>query len=362
MAREDRRPPLPLEWFDDIKPRLDGLWLIKKLLPAIGLVLIYGHPGSGKSFLALDIAFHVALGRSWNGRRVKRGLAIYVGAEGGDGLRNRMVVLGKHYGVAKIPLALIDIPIDLQNPDADTPRLIEAIRAAAERSRATPALIVIDTLSKTFGAGKENTDDMAVYVANCQRVATEFGCCVMPVHHRPKDEASVDPRGHGSLKSGVDTVILVEAGNPKRVSVTKQKDADPAEDMAFDLEQVTIGEDEDGEAVTSCIVRFSDAPAPRGKGNPARLTGGQAITLRELIRTIVEKGEIAPADLPADLSRPGLTFKVAREADWRARVIAAIGAPDQSRDHTSRMFRKYKKRLQELKIIEVWGDYVWNAS
>ena len=89
--------PLPLEWFADIEPRLDGLWLIKKLLPAIGLALIYGHPGSGKSFLALDFAFHVSLGWPWNGRRVHRGLVVYVGAEGGNGLRNRIVAFRRHH-------------------------------------------------------------------------------------------------------------------------------------------------------------------------------------------------------------------------------------------------------------------------
>ena len=61
-TRNDAPQPLPLEWFADMEPQLSGLWLIKKLIPAHGLALIFGHPGSGKSFVALDFAFHVALG------------------------------------------------------------------------------------------------------------------------------------------------------------------------------------------------------------------------------------------------------------------------------------------------------------
>ncbi len=193
MAADHQGLPLPLEWLVDIEPRLGGFWLVKKFLPAIGLALIYGHPGSGKSFLALDIAFHVALGWSWNGRRVQRGLVVYVGAEGGNGLRNRIVAFRMRHGIAGIPLVLIDMPIDLQAPNADMPRLIEAIYAAAAKSCESPVLVVIDTLSKTFGAGKENSDDMAVYVANCQRVANEFHCCVMPSITGQKTRPAANP-------------------------------------------------------------------------------------------------------------------------------------------------------------------------
>lgn len=73
---------LPVEWCEEITPRLNSLWLIKRTLPQKGVALIYGHPSSGKSFLALDIAMHVALGWDWNGLRVRKGLVVYVAAEG----------------------------------------------------------------------------------------------------------------------------------------------------------------------------------------------------------------------------------------------------------------------------------------
>lgn len=350
--------PLPFEWFAEIEPRLDGLWLIKKLLPANGLALIYGHPGSGKSFLALDFAFHVALGWPWNGRRTQRGLVVYVGAEGGNGLRNRIVAFRRHNTIeGKIPLVLIGTPIDLQAVDADTPRLIEAIRTAKKDSGVTPALIVIDTLSKTFGAGKENTDDMATYVANCQRIASEFDCCVMPVHHRPKDEANGEPRGHGSLKGGVDTVILVEAGKPKRVSVTKQKDADADDDMAFNLAQVVLGQDEDGEDVTSCVVEFADAP--KRSVNGRRLSEAQTMTMKALAIAMNDHGKFAPANLPADLISPGITFKVVSLDAWRSVAVSMMANPDKDPDNARRTFVRNCNQLQSAGIVNVWDGVAW---
>jgi hypothetical protein len=77
---------LAFQWASTIEPRLTGFWLIKGLLPAQGLALLYGHPGSGKTFLALDFSGHVAMGWDWHGRKVKQGLVVYVAAEGQRGL------------------------------------------------------------------------------------------------------------------------------------------------------------------------------------------------------------------------------------------------------------------------------------
>lgn len=359
IARDN---PLPLEWASTMEAQLTALWLIKNLLPAQGIALIYGHPGCGKSFVAIDFAFHVALGWPWNERRVRKGLVVYVGAEGVNGLRNRMVAFRKANSLdgQRIPLALIPTPIDMQAPDADTPRLIEAIREAASTyGGQEPVLVVIDTLSKTFGAGKENTDDMATYVANCQRVASEFRCCVMPVHHRPKDAESAEPRGHSSLKGGVDTVLLIESGTPRRISVTKQKDAEIADDMAFNLRSVDLGHDEDGDPVTSCVIEITDAAPRTPKG--AKLAPGPSLALAALERAIREDGQFAPANIPDDLARPGVSFKVATLKDWQTLATIAMADPDKSADTIARTFRRNREKLQALKVVHVHGDYAWPA-
>lgn len=53
-----------LEFPETMKRREGPVWLIKGLLPAAGLAVTYGPSGSGKSFLALDAALHIAGGRS----------------------------------------------------------------------------------------------------------------------------------------------------------------------------------------------------------------------------------------------------------------------------------------------------------
>lgn len=360
------RVPLPLQFFDDIEMQLTGLWLMKRLLPAVGFSVLYGHPGCGKTFLALDWALHVALGWDWQGRKVKQGLVVYLCAEGVSGLRNRVEAFRRAHAVTGVPFALIPVAIDLQSPDADVNRLIEAVRAAEEHFGTQAVLVVVDTISKTFGAGKENTDDMVPYVANCQRVATEFECLTMAVHHRPKDAESEDPRGHSSLKGGAETVILVEAGETKKVRVTKQKDGEDGIEMLFKLKVIELGTDEDGEPVTSCIVEATDVDlTPRGDSAAVRvnrLSDKQRVVLNALDETAERAGFYPPHDIPdAEINRMKVG-KVVKIDDWRTRHFQTSGqGPDTKPDSVSKEFRRGLDRLKNDGIVRVWGDFAWRT-
>lgn len=362
----DQAQSLPLQYFDDIEMQLTGLWLIKHLLPAVGIAVLYGHPGSGKTFLALDWALHVALGWDWHGRKVRQGLVVYLCAEGVSGLRNRVEAFRRHHDVHGIPFALIPVGIDLQAPDADVNRLIAAIREAEAHFGERAAAVFIDTISKTFGAGKENTDDMVTYVGNCQRVASEFECLTVPVHHRPKDSESEDPRGHSSLKGGAETVVIVEAGETKRARITKQKDGEDGIEMLFKLKVVELGQDEDGETVTSCIVEATDVDlVPRGDSaaqKASKLPDGAKHALNLLDETLEQVGFYPPAEIPdAEINRLKVG-KVVHLDDWRQKYADAAGhGPDIKPDSLAKAFRRALPRLQNDGIVRVWRDYAWRT-
>lgn len=359
------RGSLQIEWAEEIEPHLNSLWLIKKTLPEQGLALIYGHPGSGKSFLAIDLGMHVALGWDWNGLRTHRGVVVYIGAEGQKGLRNRIVAFKRHHNLTgPIPLALVPTPVDLYDSAADLAALANAVRETAARYDERPALVVIDTISKTIGAGKENTDDLAVYVSNCGRLSTEFGCCVMPVHHRPKDTESTEPRGHGSLKGGVDTVILVEAGKPKRARLTKQKDDEERELLLFNLRPVELGNDDDGEPITSCVIVPTLVDLNAG-GNEferavARLPSGPRLVFNQLAELLKNVEGGVPPDIPATEINHFKVGKVAELAAWRDKAISACGIDrDKDRDTGKKAFNRAVPKLQNAGVVRIWEQWAW---
>ena len=67
-------------------------WLIKDILVDRGIATIYGESGSTKSFLAIDLALHLASGSEWFGLPVSREIpVVYTALEGFTGLRKRIL-------------------------------------------------------------------------------------------------------------------------------------------------------------------------------------------------------------------------------------------------------------------------------
>lgn len=352
----------PVEWYDQIDAQLEANWLVEELIPAQGLCLVYGHPGCGKSFFALDLAMHVANGGQWRDRDVEQGLVIYIGAEGQRGLRQRIAAFRKHHGIQELPFALIPVEVNLLSTDGDLAKVISTIQHLAQRYELPIAMIVIDTLARTFGGGDEIGTDMVVYINNVGRLQVMFGCTAMVIHHRPKDSANETPRGHGSLWGACDTIILVEdKGGPKQAKVTKQKDAEPAAPVVFDLRVVELGEDEKGRPVTSCVVVGSDSKIIEDK-KADKLSDGQLVTFEMLCRALAEAGTTRPNGVPEKALTFGFETRVCRLSEWQSRTTSALSDPDKTPDTIARTFRRYRERLQALGIVGIYGDFAWRIK
>lgn len=275
-GRQQARPSIPkagpapkLEWFDDVQPTLETEYLIKGVLDRGAMSVVYGPSNSGKTFFALDAAFHAATGREWRGRRVQGGGVLYLAAEGGNGIANRITALRTTTEVSAVPFALRRAGLDLLNPRAD---LANVIALAEEvKKRAPLALIVIDTLSRVIAGGDENAaSDMTAFIKNVDFIRQETGAHLMIVHHTGKDAAK-GARGHSSLRAATDTEIEImvdEFGN-KVAKVTKQRDLEGGLEFQFALKSVHLGEDQDGDAVTSCIVEHVETDKKAGESLPS---------------------------------------------------------------------------------------------
>lgn len=365
-AAESGLCPLPIEWFAEVTPTLDGRWLVKGLVPARAFVMIYGHPGSGKTFLAFDLALHLAMasgGRadvSWMGRRVKGGLVIYIAAEGQSGLRLRLEAFRRQNpNLGDLPFALVPAQIDLLAKGGDMTRLIATIEAACARFALPVAMVVIDTLSRTFGGGDEIGPDMVAYIANLGRLQAHFECAVLAVHHRPKNSENETPRGHGSLWGALDTVLLVEdKGTVKIARVTKQKDGEQGDPILFKLHSVHLGADEDGEPVSSCVVEAAmDMPIP-STSTGLKLNSTQIIVRNALGKALEDNGVFPPRDT-LDGIVPLRVLKVAKLSEWRSRALSSLHRPDLKPDTARRQFERGVNKLQSLGVVGIHDGWVW---
>jgi len=224
--------------------------LIDGLLTVGGLGITYGPPGSYKSFLALDMALHIATGREWHGRAVKAGPVVYVAAEGASGLGKRVRAWRQHHQAGPIPNfhTITEAP-QLMQPD-DVAALLRQIR----RLPVPPVMVVLDTLARCVVGGEENSNrDIGQAVDGAAKIQKATGAHVQIIHHSGKDGAL---RGASCLPGAADTQISVRARDGyATLECEKQKDAAPFAPITFARRIVGQGQG------ASLVFELSDNPA-----------------------------------------------------------------------------------------------------
>lgn len=348
---EASTPPLPLVWLDDIAPALDIPHLVEGLLVERTAVVVYGESNSGKTFWVTDLALHIAAGQDWNGRRVEQGGVVYVALEGGFGFRNRAAAWrSKFGGGTSIPFAAITVPINLLRPDADAPRLISSIKAAAFRCGMPVRLVVIDTLSRALAGGNENSsEDMGALVRSMDAIRDETGAAVLFVHHSGKDQAR-GARGHSLLRAAIDTEVEIKDCEGERTATTvKQRDLPAGDVFGFSLAPFEVGKDRFGTPVTTCIVehgaaRQASAPKQALSGDPKR-------AMEILTDLIAESGQAGLAGVPEGLLSVS-------EGRWREQFYerAKPGAEEKTKQ---KAFRRAADALLGSHRIGMGAKRVW---
>ena len=316
---------MQIEWFDAAATAAEDETpdpLIEGLLDAGAMSVIYGDSNSGKTFIALDLAFHVSTGTPWNDRAVRRGLVVYVAAEGGTRIRKRLAALKKRNPSPAAPLfALIRYPIDLRSSDANLKELLALVRAAEAETGEKCVWVIVDTLSRAMAGGDENSPvDMGRIVLAADTIRHETGAHFSYVHHTGKDAAR-GARGHSLLRAGTDTEAEVAQGT---LSATKQRDMEGGFTIGFALRDLVIGEAPDGSPIKSAVVDWnSEAAKPTKAENAKPVPRSQRLLMSVIREALDEAGQdIRPIHdgpivraVSADIVRDRLYLKIAEEAD-----------------------------------------------
>jgi hypothetical protein len=240
--------PVPI--YDlSLAPPMD--WIIKGVLPRAELGVLFGASGSGKTFVALDLAFSVARGNAWRDRRTARGRVVVIAAEGGAGIGKRGEAYARYH---EFDLRGCDVHVITATPnflnDDDISEVI------AEINNIGPIdVIVTDTFAQvTPGANENTSEDMGRALANLKLLHEATGAMNLVVAHAGKD-LSKGVRGWSGLKAAADVQIEVvrHENGDREIIIEKMKDGEDGLRWGFRLEVVEVGIDNDGDIITSCV-------------------------------------------------------------------------------------------------------------
>ena len=230
-------------------------FIIKGLIETESLAQIFGESGSGKSFIALDIAACIASGTPFHGHEVKQGAVIYIAGEGHNALKRRLLAWERLSEISLDHAPLFLSMAAAQFLDAASAQAVADAVDQVVRTEGPPALIIVDTLARNFGPGDENaTKDMSNFVAAMDRLKGRHGCTLILVHHTGHSDKDRG-RGSAALKAALDAEFRVEKTEDIIALInTKMKDAAPPLEMYFRLETVVLDPAVDGAVVTSAAL------------------------------------------------------------------------------------------------------------
>lgn len=204
---------------DDYVDRPPIEWIVEGVIQAGALVVPFGPPAVGKTFVFQDLAVCVALGRPWldplpgmeaqvSTYQTEQATVLWVDVDNGEArVSRRFRALAQAREVqdpATVPLFHVSFPDPpfLANEDAAVGRLADYALLAGAR------LIVLDNLGTISGASDENTSQMIRVMLGLRRLAEVTGAAVVVIHHPNKAKEQI--RGHTSILAAVDLALQIQ--------------------------------------------------------------------------------------------------------------------------------------------------------
>lgn len=328
IADEDGNALEPFETLDQ-----DAVWsmppvefLVNQLLPERSFTMMYGAPGSGKSFLAIDMALSVANGLPWHGYETKQGAVLYIAGEGVAGMGKRWKAWTKHKGLTeKADMHVLPVAVNFMD-ETEITRLLYTIDKLDRQF----AMVVVDTVHRSMHGAEENSAaEMAKFIDACDTIQRHTGGTMLAVHHSGKSAAQ-GARGSNSLLGAVSTSLMVgKSEDIVTLRVEKQKDAEPIEgDLRFNMLVVPASISE-----TSVVLELTDEQATR---NRTALTFEQEIALEALRSALIDK-----------------SARSVHKDVWHAYHNAK--APDE----TGGKRRDARNALQKKRVIAIENNMCW---
>lgn len=234
---------------DFIKSAKQLEWLIYGYIQKNALEMCFGPSKSGKSFVILDMALHIAVKKmmedaaetndsmippelippehmetlkTWHGQVTHGGRVLYVAGEGVTGLKNRALGWFQHYGIGLDKMdnyfrfSPIGTPLDEEDKETQTggwPHLVGELETLRAQLDFSPDLIIFDTLNRNMLGEENSAKESGVVIQHAQVLMKEYGCTVIFIHHTGLSAVAKDrARGSSAWRGAMDIEFSVKHG------------------------------------------------------------------------------------------------------------------------------------------------------
>jgi len=232
-------------------------WLYRDLLPTQGVCILNGQSNAGKTFVALDFAESLALGRPFFGVTPQaRGGTIMLVGEAYGSVKMRLAALGS----AQKPLPLVTRYVGGLAARGAWKELTDRVNALMKEMRRRHdlpvRLVILDTLSSSGILVKEDDNaEAATALKAFSELSAAMNALIMVIHHPPK--SGEGERGASAIRNNADYVMTIKREGTsavREIEMTKSRDGETRAFGTFTLIPKEIGVDSQGVAVRTMIV------------------------------------------------------------------------------------------------------------
>lgn len=275
--------------FDDIandERELD--YIIDDIICYNSIGMIHGASGAGKSFLVLDMAYHIANGLDWCGKSVERQDVMYFAGEGIADLKYRVKALNQTHGKSLKNIYALPESCDFNTPNGLS--IVEETFKEAYDVGLNPKIIFIDTLFRYLEGDENSSKDAKTMIDACDYIKNKFNCTVVLIHHTGIGEAAqARPRGSSSWRAAFDFEYNVSKKDDDIIfTCKKMKYGDASIDIVFDFNTVFIDGcfKKDGQQRTTKSLVYTDRKAIKPIDKKARKQEKSLTDNQDLIKDV----------------------------------------------------------------------------
>ena len=318
-------------------------WVVDDYIEADSLAQVFGDPGGGKSFVAIDLACCVATGKPWHGHEVKQGSVFYIAGEGHNGLARRLKAwqIGNGTSLAGVPLYKSHRAAQLYDA-TEAAVVAESIKQLSAEANCIPSMIVIDTLARNHGGDENSTQDMNAFIQHLDVYLRQpWKCCVMVVHHSgvaDKDRS----RGSTALKGALDAEYRCQLDSGTKsiaFESKKMKDAEMPSPKNFQITQV-------------------DLPINNKNGMPVKGAYLTAVDISGLVSQVQKKTYLSPNQ--KQVMECLVMLELSLFQNHQLRPVTYDEWRDSAKEHgvkNNRFWEVVKSMISKDMVVEVDGGY-----
>ena len=338
-------------------------WLIKNYFPLDSLIWLSGQWSSYKTFIMLDIAYHLSLGLTWNDNRVKQAKGLIAAGEGVGGLRKRLRGLADHYGqeYSKEHLFITKEAVFFNDVGS-----VAQLTANIQGEGLQLDYLVIDTKAANMIGSDSDPATMNDWINAIRGLQRDLNLTVFVIDHLNKQQGD-SIRGVGQQDGAADAAYMLKRPDAENdeveLSIYKDpKDFNSPQPISFTPKVVTLGSDwndEDGEPQTTLVLEpvkpidiTGFTQANQGKSTDHRL----GKNMRKALDTLRIMFEECEQRLVGTNRRPEIEM-----ANWRMRLKMEGMKTDAARKVTNNLLRDgFVFRQDNLPFVYINKDRLGN--